>query len=92
MKKIGTALLCLLVLSGCGRARQSAALQEQYAAVTGAELAAEITCHLPDETRQYQVQEVARMCGWDSRRYFARSFRQKMGMSPSQYLEQVEKK
>ncbi|MBE6332418.1 MAG: helix-turn-helix transcriptional regulator [Bacteroidales bacterium] len=42
-------------------------------------------------TRQYQVQEVARMCGWDSRRYFARSFRQKMGMSPSQYLEQHER-
>lgn len=42
-------------------------------------------------TRQYQVQEVARMCGWDSRRYFARSFRQKMGMSPSQYLEQLGK-
>ena len=54
MKKIWIVLLCLL-LSGCGKARQGASLQEQYAAVTQAELAAEITCHLPDETRQYQV-------------------------------------
>ena len=42
-------------------------------------------------SRQYQVQEVARMCGWNNRRYFARMFRQKMGMSPSQYLEQLER-
>ena len=55
MKKIWIVLLCLLLLSGCGKARQGASLQEQYAAVTQAELAAEITCHLPDETRQYQV-------------------------------------
>lgn len=55
MKKIWTVLLCLLVLSGCGKAPPGTSLQEQYAAVTGAELAAEITSHLPDETRQYQV-------------------------------------
>ena len=55
MKKIWIGLLCLLVLSGCGKAQQGASLQEQYASVTGAELAAEITCHLPDETRQYQM-------------------------------------
>lgn len=55
MKKRWIVLLCLLLLSGCGKARQGASLQEQYAAVTQAELAAEITCHLPDETRQYQV-------------------------------------
>ncbi len=55
MKKTWIAVLCLLLLSGCGKAQQGAALQEQYAAVSRAELAAEITCHLPDEVRQYQV-------------------------------------
>jgi len=55
MKKIGIGLLCLLMLSGCGKAQQGASLQEQYAALAGAKLSAEITCHLPDETRQYQV-------------------------------------
>ena len=55
MKKIWTMLLCLLVLSGCGKAPQSAFLQEQYNAVTRAELTAEISAHLPDEIRQYQV-------------------------------------
>jgi len=55
MKKIWITALCLLLLSGCGSARQGVSLQEQYAAVTGAELTAEITCHLPDEKRQYQV-------------------------------------
>ena len=55
MKKIWIAALCLLLLSGCGKARQSAALQERYAALTGAELAAEITVHLPEEYRLYQV-------------------------------------
>jgi len=55
MKKIWITALCLLLLSGCGSAQQGASLQKQYAAVTGAELTAEITCHLPDEKRQYQV-------------------------------------
>lgn len=55
MKKTWMILLCLLVLSGCGKARQSALLQEQYAAISGAELTAEITVHLPEEFRQYQV-------------------------------------
>lgn len=55
MRKTWMLLLCLLLLSGCGKEKQSAALQSQYAAMTGAELAAEIAVHLPDEIRQYQV-------------------------------------
>ena len=55
MKKIGMALLCLVLLSGCGKAERGAALQEQYAALSRAELTAEITCHLPEENRQFQV-------------------------------------
>ncbi len=55
MKKIWITALCLLVLSGCGKAQQGISLQEQYAAVSHAELTAEITVHLADETRQYQV-------------------------------------
>ena len=45
MKKFWIVLLCLLLLSGCGKARASISLQEQYAAVTEAELTAQITCH-----------------------------------------------
>lgn len=55
MKKIWVAMLCALVLSGCGKAERSAAVQEQYAALDTAEMTAQITCHLPKETRQYQV-------------------------------------
>ncbi|MBQ2061329.1 MAG: hypothetical protein II458_01485 [Oscillospiraceae bacterium] len=55
MKRIWIAALCLLLLSGCGKAPQGATLHERYAAVSGAEIVAEITVHLPDETRQYQV-------------------------------------
>ena len=55
MKRIWIAALCLLLLSGCGKARQGASLQERYAAVTRWEIAAEITVHLSDETRQYQI-------------------------------------
>ena len=55
MRKTWMVLLCLLLLSGCGKEKQSAALQSQYAAMTEAELAAEIAVHLPDEIRQYQV-------------------------------------
>lgn len=56
MKKSGTLLLCLLLaLSGCGKAERSHTVQENYAAVKTAELTAEITCHLPAESRVFQV-------------------------------------
>ena len=56
MKKSMAALLCLVFLvSGCGKAEQSRMLQESYAAVKSAELTAEIICHLPEESRVFQV-------------------------------------
>lgn len=56
MKRKWIPLLCLLLLlSGCGKAERSQLVQERYAAVTSAEMTAEITCHLPAESRTFQI-------------------------------------
>ena len=48
-------LLVTLLCAGCGKAREGEALQTHYAAVTCAELTADVTCHLPEETRSFTV-------------------------------------
>ena len=48
-------LLVALLCAGCGKAKEGETLQTRYAAVTSAELAADVTCHLPDETRQFSL-------------------------------------
>ena len=57
MKKGSMALLCLtLLLTGCGgRKGAEEALRRYYENVTSAELAAEVTCYLPDEARQFSL-------------------------------------
>ncbi|MBE6989612.1 MAG: hypothetical protein E7426_02565 [Ruminococcaceae bacterium] len=60
MRRICMVLLCLpLLLTGCGRARRSEALQQRYAALVSAELTAEVTCHLPGEVRPFTLS-----CDW----------------------------
>lgn len=38
---------------------------------------------------QYRVSEIAAMCGFSDPKYFARIFKQKMGMTPIKYIEQA---
>ena len=48
-------LLVTLFCTGCGKAKEGETLQTRYAAVASAELEADVTCHLPDETRQFSL-------------------------------------
>lgn len=57
MKKTGWAgvLLLLLLLCGCQDDTRMTALQQQYQGMTGAQLSAEVVCHLSSENRTFTV-------------------------------------
>ena len=62
MKKIiPWLLLVTLLCAGCGKAGAGEALQAHYAGVASAELTAEVTCHLAEESRRFTLS-----CAWAS--------------------------
>ncbi len=58
MKKTGYIgmMLVLLLLSGCGKDTRAEDLQQQYREMTGAQLSAEVVCHLASENRAFTVE------------------------------------
>lgn len=57
MKKVCLFLLVLVLflLCSCGKDTSTEELQQQYRAISAAEISADIVCHLPTENRTYTV-------------------------------------
>lgn len=55
MKKYCFILLIMLLLCGCQKDTRAEDLQQQYRAVSSAEVSADIVCHLPTENRTFTV-------------------------------------
>lgn len=55
MKRTGIALLCLLLLTGCGRAQRAEEAQAYYAGLGAVELEAQVDCRTGEEVRSFTV-------------------------------------